>query len=211
MVTTTSATPPSKAQVKDGQDHTGAAAVFVGSQSIGSTGVKTFNATGHTALQTYYGYVVHTDAAGNDSDVEATGAFVMFRNGATAQSIIDDTAPIMGVQQKGALYDLALTVDPDDWLSWYEVTPPSPSGGTLDPNPNGSFTYNGPDAAIWVIQPEVNMVEEAETTIIELYDQTGGTLKTWNGSAWVVKPLKYWTGTEWLTKPLKRWNGSAWV
>lgn len=38
-----------------------------------------------------------------------------------------------------------------------------------------------------------------------------GTLKYWNGSAWVAKTLKYWTGAAWVAKPLKRWNGSSWI
>lgn len=38
-----------------------------------------------------------------------------------------------------------------------------------------------------------------------------GSMKVWNGSAWVLKPVKWYNGTTWVTKPLKRWNGSAWV
>jgi len=40
---------------------------------------------------------------------------------------------------------------------------------------------------------------------------SSGTLKYWNGAAWVAKPLKYWTGAAWVQKPLKRWTGSAWA
>lgn len=38
---------------------------------------------------------------------------------------------------------------------------------------------------------------------------TNGTIKHWNGSAWVPLPLK--SGGSWTTKSLKHWNGSAWV
>ena len=38
-----------------------------------------------------------------------------------------------------------------------------------------------------------------------------GYVKTWDGSAWVGKPVKAWNGSAWVTKPLKRWNGSSWV
>jgi hypothetical protein len=38
-----------------------------------------------------------------------------------------------------------------------------------------------------------------------------GSVKYWNGSAWVVKPVKYWNGSAWVAKPVKYWNGSAWV
>ena len=37
------------------------------------------------------------------------------------------------------------------------------------------------------------------------------TLKQWNGSAWVAKPMKFWSGSAWVQKPVKFWNGSAWV
>ncbi len=40
---------------------------------------------------------------------------------------------------------------------------------------------------------------------------SGGRLKYWNGSAWVLKTLKYWDGSAWQTKTLKYWNGAAWV
>ena len=38
-----------------------------------------------------------------------------------------------------------------------------------------------------------------------------GSIKAWNGSAWIAEPVKHWNGTAWVTKPLKVWNGSAWV
>lgn len=169
MVATTSATPPTATQIRAGQDHTGAAAVFAANQAIGSTGVKTFNVTGLTALTTYHLYYHHRDASNNDSTV-STASDATFRDGDTAANIIANTAPI-GDGEPGFLYALALTKDADDWLSWYEVTPPDPSGGTLDANPDGSFTYNGPSPATWVIQAETNGVEEAETTEVTLYDQ----------------------------------------
>jgi len=40
---------------------------------------------------------------------------------------------------------------------------------------------------------------------------TGGQIKVWDGSAWVLKPVKYYNGSAWVEKPLKRWTGSAWV
>jgi hypothetical protein len=42
-------------------------------------------------------------------------------------------------------------------------------------------------------------------------DFKGGTMKVWNGSAWVARPVKVWTGSAWAIKPVKFWNGSAWV
>lgn len=171
LVTTNSATPPTKLQVRTGLNEAGAAAVFAGNQAIGSTGVKTFNATGHTAQATHYGYVVHRDGAGNDSDVMPTGAFTMFRNGATAQYVLDNTGPV-GENQAGLLHSLALLADPDDWLSYDILSGPTPPGGDFDPNPDGTFTYFGPDSASLVLQRYTNNTPEAEETTVYLYDQT---------------------------------------
>lgn len=170
VVTTTSATPPSKAQVKAGQDHTGAAAVFAASQAIGSTGIKTFNATGHAALQTYYGYVVHTDAADtpNDSDVEATGAFVMFDDGATGQAIVDDTAAIPGVQEEGILFnDVELPADADKWFT-YDVVTPVVDTASLTLFPNGSFIWTGTSADSFTYQLKVDGVDVGTPQLVTL-------------------------------------------
>lgn len=74
-VVTTSATPPSAAQVKAGQDHASASATFADDQVIVSTGAKLFSATGLSAGTTYYAYFMHEDAATNQSDVAAASSF----------------------------------------------------------------------------------------------------------------------------------------
>lgn len=74
-VLTTSATPPSKAQVKAGQNNAGAAAAWSGSQAISSIGAKTAGATGLSAGTTYYAYFMHEDATGNQSNVSAAASF----------------------------------------------------------------------------------------------------------------------------------------
>lgn len=98
VVVTTSATQPSIAQIKAGDDHTGANAVYASSQAISSTGAKTFNATGLTAETTYYAHLVHTDAAANDSSrissasftTDAAGAGVFFQpNVETATTVAE--------------------------------------------------------------------------------------------------------------------------
>jgi hypothetical protein len=86
-VNTTSATAPSKAQVKAGQNNGGTSAVFAANQSISTTGVKGFNATGLTGSTTYYTYFMHEDFAGNQSNVAAASSFT------TASA--DTTAPIL--------------------------------------------------------------------------------------------------------------------
>lgn len=74
-VVTTSSTQPSVAQIKAGQDHTGSAAAWGGSVAVSSTGAKTLNATGLTASTSYYGHIVHTDAATNDSNIVSSSQF----------------------------------------------------------------------------------------------------------------------------------------
>jgi hypothetical protein len=76
-VVDTSATPPSAAQVKAGQDNGGAAADDAGSQAVSTTGVQsiTGGATGLTAATGYYAYYMHEDANGNQSSVAASSQF----------------------------------------------------------------------------------------------------------------------------------------
>lgn len=76
-VVTSSATAPTGAQVRAGQDHTGAAASWAGSQVVSSTGTKTFNATGLTAGAVRYFHYQHRDAASNDSTVSSSAAFTL--------------------------------------------------------------------------------------------------------------------------------------
>lgn len=78
-VVTTSATQPSVAQIKAGQNHTGAAAAWAGTLAISSTGAKTLNATGLTPSTAYYAHLVHTDAATNDSNRVSSAVFTTFQ------------------------------------------------------------------------------------------------------------------------------------
>ena len=74
-VVTTSATQPSVAQIRAGQDHTGAAAVWGGSAAVTATGARTLSATGLTASTAYRAHLVHTDAAANDSNRVTAASF----------------------------------------------------------------------------------------------------------------------------------------
>jgi hypothetical protein len=87
-VVTTSATSPSVAQIKAGNDHTGSAAAFDASQAVSGTGTQNVNATGLTASTLYYAHFVHTDAAANDSTVSSDAT------GDTTDSV-DTTAPVL--------------------------------------------------------------------------------------------------------------------
>ncbi len=66
----TSATPPSDADLK-----AGTGAVWSGSAAVGSTGAKTLNVTGLTASTGYYGHLLHADAAANDSNTVTSALF----------------------------------------------------------------------------------------------------------------------------------------
>lgn len=170
---------------------------------------NSFTFTALADLTSYNFRVRAYDGAGNRSAHLALTTST-YRAGDTAANIIANTAPVGG-NPAGHMYALALTLPSGTWMSYRTISGPTPSGGTLTEYANGNFTYFGLASAVWTTQVELNGVDHTEQTIVNLYDMTGGTLKTWNGSAWVVKPLKYWTGSAWVAKPLKRWNGSAWV
>lgn len=75
-VVTASATAPSAAQVKLGQDHTGAAALRVRSQAVSGTGVQNI-ASGDVSAGTRYWHYMHEDAATNKSTVSSSASFVV--------------------------------------------------------------------------------------------------------------------------------------
>lgn len=80
-VVTVSGTAPSVAQIQAGQDNSGVAAAYASSQSISSTGAKTFSATGLAASTSYYAHIQHKDAAGNDSTVVTSAQFTTASGG----------------------------------------------------------------------------------------------------------------------------------
>ena len=86
-VATASATAPTAAQVKLGQDHTGAAALrAVGPQTVTATGVQNI-ASGAISAGTRYWHYMHEDAAANQSAVVSSASFVVT---APALSITSD-------------------------------------------------------------------------------------------------------------------------
>ena len=86
---------PSAAQIRAGQNGAGAAAPYATSQSISSTGAKTFNATGLTASTSYKWYFTHRDASNNDSSVVSSSSFSTSASGRTATITLtsDGTTP----------------------------------------------------------------------------------------------------------------------
>lgn len=86
-VCTTSASTPSVAEVKAGEDHNGTTAAASGSQSVGSAGAQTVSAAGLNAATTYYFHFVQSDATGNDSSVLSTSSFSTDSGGSGSVSI----------------------------------------------------------------------------------------------------------------------------
>jgi hypothetical protein len=74
VVGTASATAPTAAQVKLGQDHTGAAADAAGSTAVAAAGVLTGSAGGLTPSSTRYIHFMQEDAGGNQSAVVSSTA-----------------------------------------------------------------------------------------------------------------------------------------
>lgn len=85
-VVTTSATAPSAAQVKLGQDNSSVAATDSGSQTVSGTGVQTITPapSGLTASTAYTTHFMHEDAATNQSTVSSASGFT---TGAAASGI----------------------------------------------------------------------------------------------------------------------------
>jgi hypothetical protein len=64
-VLTTSSTTPSDTQIENGQDHTGAAAAWDGSDASVIAGANTFNATGLSPATQYWPHFFHDNGAGD--------------------------------------------------------------------------------------------------------------------------------------------------
>jgi len=95
-VLTTSATPPSAAQVKAGQNNTGAAAAASGNQAVTTTGYQLITATGLTSNTAYYAYFMQEDAVGNQSNVSASSTFTTLTTG-TSDTSYDNLIAAMTV------------------------------------------------------------------------------------------------------------------
>lgn len=117
-VVTTSATPPSKAQVKAGQNNGGTAALASGSQAVSATGAQAATATGVT-VGTRYAYFMQEDAVGNQSSVSASSSW----------SQADITAPVLSsptdVKTGSTTADVGATTDSADGTLFVAVTPTS--------------------------------------------------------------------------------------
>jgi len=94
-VVTTSSTAPTALQVRNGQNHLGAAATWGGTLAISSTGSKQLNASGLTTNVAHYFHFMHEDAAGNRSTVASSGSFVP-TGSAVVASVSGDNIVLLG-------------------------------------------------------------------------------------------------------------------
>ncbi|MBL4888465.1 MAG: hypothetical protein JKX97_00415, partial [Candidatus Lindowbacteria bacterium] len=82
FVITTSSTPPTKAQVKLGQDDSGSAATDSGNQAVTVSGVQNITGSGLTNNTAYTTHYMHEDAPTNQSGVSTASGFTTAASGA---------------------------------------------------------------------------------------------------------------------------------
>jgi hypothetical protein len=143
-VVTTSATAPSAAQIKAGQDHTGAAAVFDDSQAVSSTGAKTFSATGLTASTAYRAHLIHTDAAANDSNIVTSAEFT------TDAAVSSDIRLQPGLYLERGGQAASLTAD-RWWVFTSDLSAVENTGTALSINSSGQPTIDINSSASYVV------------------------------------------------------------
>jgi len=116
-VVTQSATQPTVAQIKAGQDHTGAAGDAFGNAAAESpAGVNTFLVTGLAEKVSYFGHFVHTDLELNDSNRVAGDGFTTPDVTPPALTFPIDT------QTGQTTADLSVDTDDDDGTLYWVVT-----------------------------------------------------------------------------------------
>jgi len=89
-VVTTSATTPSKAQIKAGQDNSSVSATADGSQTVTSSGVENIASTGLTNNTAYTTHYMHEDAATNQSNAISASGFTTVASGSL--SVVNQSA-----------------------------------------------------------------------------------------------------------------------
>jgi hypothetical protein len=101
-VVTTSATPPTAAQVKTGKDNAGAAAAASGTQAISSTGTKTVSVTGLTASTTYTAHFMHEETSATQSNVASGNGLTTTGTFAGAGDVVTTAAAWFGLRAYNA-------------------------------------------------------------------------------------------------------------
>ena len=161
-VATASATVPSQAQVKSGQDHTGSAAGWSASQAISSTGAKSVSVTGLTASTTYYLHHMHEDAASNQSDVVSSASFTTAGAFASTISVTEalknNTGTLLASQSGIKVAVLASA----DLASVYEGTATTNASGLLSDITNAAIVAGSYHVAIKLTDGSVGITGAIE-------------------------------------------------
>jgi uncharacterized repeat protein (TIGR02059 family) len=176
-VITTSATPPSAAQVKAGQNNGGTSAVWAGSNASLVVGANTFAATGLTADTAYHSYFVQDDGA--DSNVLA-GSF-------STLAVADETPPTLS---SAAIVDTGQTIT----LNFSEdvaIGSGGSAGWTLSASGGASaMTYASGAGSTTLVYNLGRRIQNGETATIAytqpgngIEDASGNDLVTFSGAA----------------------------
>jgi hypothetical protein len=168
-VVTTSATTPSHAQIKAGQDHTGSAAAADGSQAVTATGSQGVSITGLTAETQYYTHF--TQESANDAAATPVSADGFLTPDIT-EPVLNSSVPADNATGVAVDSTIVLTFDENVILttgggnitlrkldgSWTVVETFSRTGDTTGTGDNGgSISISG---AVVTITPGADMAEE---------------------------------------------------
>lgn len=146
-VVTGSATAPTAAQVKLGQDHTGSAALrAVGPQSVSATGVQSIGSGSCTAGTRYFHYM-HEDAAANQSAVVSSSSFTVSAATPTTATLSGPSSGTTGSASTNFTVTLDVAAD-----TTYTITP----AGT-----NGTVTFTPSSPSITTGQTSVTFTANA--------------------------------------------------
>ena len=132
----------------------------------GQTAGTTYTFTGLTALTSYTFRVRAKDAAGNGSTPALTLTTSTYRAGALGSTILLTTGPVDG-NPAGILYNDVQAGDEAKWFSFVITTPPAT--GTLVIDPDGTFTFTGPNAETMYYQLEVDGANVGSPVLVELF------------------------------------------
>ena len=146
-VFTGSATAPTAAQVKLGQDHTGTAALrAVGPQSVSATGTQTIG-SGSCSAGTRYVHFMHEDAAANQSAVVSSASFTVSAAAPTTATLSGPSSGTTAAASTNFTVTLNAAAD-----TTYTITP----AGT-----NGTVTFSPSSPSITAGQTTVTFTANA--------------------------------------------------
>jgi len=177
-VVTASATPPSVAQIKAGENDGGTAAVWAGSDAALELGANTFAVTGLTADTAYHTYFVQ-DAGVDDSNILA-GSF-------STLSAADETPPTLSAAAIATTgQTITLTFDEE-----VAIGAGGSAGWTLSASGGASaMTYASGEGSTALVYNLARRIESGETATIAytqpgdgIEDASGNDLATLSGAA----------------------------